>query len=64
VCARGRSSRWPFAVDYGEGDIVLEDHLLLGMMRVPDSVAGRVLAEHGVTLEAAEASWSAPGDIL
>jgi ATP-dependent Clp protease ATP-binding subunit ClpA len=53
-----------FAVDYADGDTVFEDHLLLGMVRVPDSVAGRVLAEHGVTLEAAEASRSAPGDNL
>ena len=45
-----------FAVDYAYGDTVLEDHLLLGILRVPESVASRVLEQQGVTLEAAEAT--------
>jgi Clp amino terminal domain, pathogenicity island component len=44
-----------FAVDYADGGPVLGDDLLLGMLRVPDSVASHVLTQHGVTIEAAEA---------
>jgi len=45
-----------YAVDHAEGGAVRDDDVLLGMLRVPDSVAGRVLAQLGVTLEAAEAA--------
>jgi len=44
-----------FAVDYADGATVSDDHLLLGMLSVPDCVAGRVLTRQGASLEAAEA---------
>ena len=54
ICPRAKLAL-AFAVDYADGGPVLDDDLLLGMLRVPDSVASRVLAQQGVTLEAAEA---------
>ncbi|HEY8858829.1 MAG TPA: Clp protease N-terminal domain-containing protein, partial [Gaiellales bacterium] len=54
ICPRAKLAL-AFAVDYADGGPVLDDDLLLGMLRVPDSVASRVLGQQGVTLEAAEA---------
>ena len=56
ICPRAKQAL-AFAVDYAQGGSVHDDHLLLGMLRVPDSVASRVLARHGVTLETANACW-------
>ena len=61
VCPRAKLAL-AFAVDYAGGGTVRDDHLLLGMLRVPNSVAGRVLAAHGVTLAAAEASQGTDED--
>jgi ATP-dependent Clp protease ATP-binding subunit ClpA len=44
-----------YAVDYADGRMLTDVHVLLGMLSVPDSVAARVLAELDVSLEAAEA---------
>jgi ATP-dependent Clp protease ATP-binding subunit ClpA len=44
-----------YAVDYADGQPLTDEHILLGMLSVPDSVAARVLAELDVSLEAAEA---------
>ena len=54
ICPRAKLAL-AFAVDYADGGPVLDDDLLLGMLRVPDSVASGVLGQQGVTLEAAEA---------
>jgi ATP-dependent Clp protease ATP-binding subunit ClpA len=55
VCPRVKLAL-AFAVDDAGGGAVLDDDVLLGMLRVPDSVAGRVLAQFGVTPEAAESA--------
>jgi ATP-dependent Clp protease ATP-binding subunit ClpA len=52
ICPRAKRAL-AFAVDYAEGGAVQDDHLLLGMLRVSNSVAGRVLAQHGITFDAA-----------
>jgi len=44
-----------YAVDYADGQPLTDEHILLGMLSVPDSVAARVLAELDVSLQAAEA---------
>lgn len=44
-----------YAVDYADGQPLTDEHILLGMLSVPDSVAARVLTELDVSLEAAEA---------
>lgn len=44
-----------YALDYGAGGPLGDEHVLLGMLSVPDSVAARVLGEFGVTLETAQA---------
>jgi ATP-dependent Clp protease ATP-binding subunit ClpA len=54
VCPRAKRAL-AFAVDAADGGGVLDDHVLLGLLREPDSAAARVLAEFGVTLEAAQA---------
>jgi hypothetical protein len=43
------------AVDRAGDQPVLDEHVLLGMLSVPDSLAARALAELGVSFEAAEA---------
>ena len=43
------------AVDRAGDQPVLDEHVLLGMLSVPDSLAARALAEFGVSFEAAEA---------
>lgn len=43
------------ALDRAGQQPVRDDHVLLGMLSVPDSLAARALAELGVSLEAAEA---------
>jgi ATP-dependent Clp protease ATP-binding subunit ClpA len=43
------------ALDYAGEQPVQDQHVLLGMLSVPDSLAARALAELGVSLEAAEA---------
>jgi ATP-dependent Clp protease ATP-binding subunit ClpA len=42
-----------YALDYAAERPLGDEHVLLGMLSVPDSVAARVLAQLGVTLEAA-----------
>jgi ATP-dependent Clp protease ATP-binding subunit ClpA len=54
VCPRAKLAL-AFAVDYANGATVSDDDLLLGLLSVPDGVAGRVLTQHGASLEAAEA---------
>jgi ATP-dependent Clp protease ATP-binding subunit ClpA len=44
-----------YALDLAAGEPLLDEHVLLGMLRVPESVAARVLGELGVTFEAAQA---------
>jgi ATP-dependent Clp protease ATP-binding subunit ClpA len=44
-----------YALDRAGHQPVRDEHVLLGMLSVPDSLAARVLAEVGVSLEAAEA---------
>jgi ATP-dependent Clp protease ATP-binding subunit ClpA len=43
-----------YALDHAEGGPLGDEHVLLGMLSVPDSVAARILGDLGVTLEAAE----------
>ena len=43
-----------FALDYAGGSPLGDQHVLLGMLSVPESAAARVLGELGVTLERAE----------
>ena len=43
-----------YALDQAEGRPLTDEHVLLGMLSVPDSVAARVLGELGVTLAAAQ----------
>jgi ATP-dependent Clp protease ATP-binding subunit ClpA len=45
-----------YAVDYAEGRPLGDEHILLGMLSVPDSVGARVLAKLGVSLAAARAA--------
>jgi len=42
-----------YALDEASGEPLDDEHVLLGMLSVPDSVAARVLAKLGVTLERA-----------
>jgi ATP-dependent Clp protease ATP-binding subunit ClpA len=44
-----------YALDLTAGRPLGDEHVLLGMLSVPDSVAARVLDQLGVTVEAAEA---------
>jgi ATP-dependent Clp protease ATP-binding subunit ClpA len=51
-----------YAVDYaGEGP-VQDEHVLLGLLSVPDSLAAHVLSEHGVTLDKVEAIVAGRGE--
>jgi ATP-dependent Clp protease ATP-binding subunit ClpA len=43
-----------YALDHAARRPLAAEHVLLGMLSVPDSVAARVLGEFGVTLEAAQ----------
>jgi ATP-dependent Clp protease ATP-binding subunit ClpA len=45
-----------YALDHADGQPLADEHILLGMLSVPDSVAARVLAEFDVSLEAAAAA--------
>jgi ATP-dependent Clp protease ATP-binding subunit ClpA len=44
-----------YALDHAAGGPLGDEHVLLGMLTVPDSVAAPVLGEFGVTLETARA---------
>ena len=48
------------ALDYAEASPLGDRHVLLGMLRVPDCVAARTLAELGVTLASAATIHSEP----
>jgi ATP-dependent Clp protease ATP-binding subunit ClpA len=54
VCPRLKKAL-AYAVDHADGEPVADEHILLGMLSVPDSVAARVLAQLGVSLAAAQA---------
>jgi ATP-dependent Clp protease ATP-binding subunit ClpA len=43
-----------YALDHAAGRPLDDEHVLLGMLSVPESVAGRVLGAFGVTLETAQ----------
>ena len=45
-----------YALDHADGKPLADEHILLGMLSIPDSVAARVLAKLGVTLVAAQAT--------
>jgi ATP-dependent Clp protease ATP-binding subunit ClpA len=45
-----------YAVDRARGEPLRDEHILLGMLSVPDSLAARTLAALGVSLAAAEAA--------
>ena len=45
-----------YALDYATGSALEDEHVLLGMLRVSDSVAARALGELGVTFESAQAA--------
>ena len=45
-----------YALDHSEGRPLEDEHVLLGMLGVPDSVAARVLGGLGISLQAAEAT--------
>jgi ATP-dependent Clp protease ATP-binding subunit ClpA len=45
-----------YALDHADGKPLADEHILLGMLSVPDSVAARVLAKLGVSLTAAQAA--------
>ncbi len=47
------------ALDHASDTQLGDEHVLLGMLTVPDSVAARVLAELGVSLETAQAAVDA-----
>ncbi|MGH3011189.1 MAG: Clp protease N-terminal domain-containing protein [Gaiellaceae bacterium] len=44
-----------YAVDRAGGQPVQDEHILLGMLSVPDSLGAHVLTEHGVSLEDVQA---------
>jgi ATP-dependent Clp protease ATP-binding subunit ClpA len=44
-----------YALDHAAGRPLKDEHVVLGMLNVPDSVAARVLGGLGVSLQAAEA---------
>jgi ATP-dependent Clp protease ATP-binding subunit ClpA len=45
-----------YALDHADGRPLADEHILLGMLSVPDSVAARALAKLGVSLTAAQAT--------
>jgi ATP-dependent Clp protease ATP-binding subunit ClpA len=53
VCPRAKVAL-AYAVDHAHGQAVSDEHILLGMLSVPDCVAARVLAGLGVTRDQAE----------
>src|SRR5262245_28233301 len=44
-----------YAVDYADEGPVRDEHMLLGLLSVPDSLAACILGEHGVTQSKVEA---------
>jgi ATP-dependent Clp protease ATP-binding subunit ClpA len=54
ICPRLKMA-FAYAVDYADRQPLADEHILLGMLSVPDSVAARVLAKLDVSLQAAEA---------
>jgi len=44
-----------YAVDYADEGPVRDEHMLRGLLSVPDSLAARILGEHGVTQSKVEA---------
>jgi ATP-dependent Clp protease ATP-binding subunit ClpC len=44
-----------YALDHADGQPLGDEHILLGMLSVPDSLASHVLGKVGVSLKAAEA---------
>ena len=44
-----------YALDHADGQSLGDEHILLGMLSVPDSLATHVLRKVGVSLKAAEA---------
>jgi ATP-dependent Clp protease ATP-binding subunit ClpA len=57
VCPRLKQAL-AYAVDHADGNTVADEHILLGLLSVPDSVAARVLTKLDVSLEAAQAALS------
>lgn len=57
VCPRLKRAL-AYAVDHADGKTVADEHILLGLLSVPDSVAARVLTQLNVSLEAAQAALS------
>jgi ATP-dependent Clp protease ATP-binding subunit ClpA len=55
ICGRLKMA-FAYAVDHSDGKPLADEHILLGMLSVPDSLAARVLAELGVSLESAQAA--------
>jgi ATP-dependent Clp protease ATP-binding subunit ClpA len=54
ICPR-RKMALAYALDHADGKPLADEHILLGMLSVPDSVAARALATLGVSLTAAQA---------
>ena len=54
ICPRLKLA-FAYALDRAEGRPLAEEHILLGMLSVPESVAARILASLGVSLPDAEA---------
>jgi ATP-dependent Clp protease ATP-binding subunit ClpA len=44
-----------YALDYADGQPLADEHILLGLLSVPDSLASHVLGKLGVSLQAVEA---------
>jgi ATP-dependent Clp protease ATP-binding subunit ClpA len=57
VCPRLKQAL-AYAVDHADGKTVADEHILLGLLSVPDSVAARLLTKLDVSLEAAQAALS------
>ena len=51
-----------YALDHASGAPLGDEHILLGLLSVPDSLAAHVLAKLGVSLEAAEATLAGRGE--
>jgi ATP-dependent Clp protease ATP-binding subunit ClpA len=51
-----------YAVDYADEGPVQDEHVLLGLLSVPDSLAAHVLSELGVTLHKVEAIVARRGE--
>jgi ATP-dependent Clp protease ATP-binding subunit ClpA len=50
-----------YALDYADGEPLRDEHILLGMLTVPDSLAAQVLGRLGISLQAAEAIVASRG---